>query len=78
MIIEDIIEDTKQEKQINSSQKVLKQKDLYEILPFGKTKINKLLQSEDFPVVKIGKDYITTFNLIEKWIEDHLGEEIYL
>lgn len=74
-----IIEDIKvEEKSFPPSQKVLKQKDLYDILPFGKTKINKLLQSEDFPVVKIGKDYITTFNLIEKWIEDHLGEEIYL
>ncbi|MFR3656801.1 MAG: hypothetical protein ACLTWK_00795 [Eisenbergiella sp.] len=74
-----IIEDIKiEEKSFPPSQRVLKQKDLYDILPFGKTKINKLLQSEDFPVVKIGKDYITTFNLIEKWIEDHLGEEIYL
>lgn len=74
-----IIEDIKvEEKSFPPSQRVLKQKDLYDILPFGKTKINKLLQSDDFPVVKIGKDYITTFNLIEKWIEDHLGEEIYL
>lgn len=75
-----VVEDMQEEYHNNAtkSQRVLKQKDLYEILPFGKTKINKLLQSEDFPVVKIGKDYITTFNLIEKWIEEHVGEEIYL
>lgn len=61
----------------NSNEKILTQKDLYEILPFGKTKINKLIQSNELPLVKIGKDYITTFNILEKWMEKHLGEEIY-
>lgn len=57
--------------------KILKQTDLYEILPFGKTKINQLIKSNELPVVKVGKDYITTFSLLEKWIEDHIGEEVY-
>lgn len=61
----------------NNNEKILTQKDLYEILPFGKTKINKLIQSNELPLVKIGKDYITTFNILEKWMEKHLGEEIY-
>lgn len=57
--------------------KILNQKDLYEILPFGKTKVHQLIKSEQLPLVKIGKDYITTFNILEEWIKNHLGEEIY-
>lgn len=57
--------------------KILKQTDLYEILPFGKTKVNQLIKSGQLPLMKIGKDYITTFNLLEKWIENNIGEEIY-
>lgn len=59
------------------NQKVLSQTDLYTILPFGKTKIQQLIKSGQLPLMKIGKDYITTFNLLEKWIGEHLGEEIY-
>ena len=57
--------------------RILSQTDLYEILPFGKTKIQQLVKSGQLPLMKIGKDYITTFNLLERWIEEHLGEEIY-
>ena len=57
--------------------KILKQTDLYEILPFGKTKINQLIKSGELPLVKIGNDYITTFNILESWIKEHVGEEIY-
>ena len=61
----------------NLEQRVLSQSDLYTILPFGKTKIQQLIKSGQLPLMKIGKDYITTFNLLEKWIGEHLGEEIY-
>lgn len=57
--------------------RVLSQKDLYRIFPFGKTKMKKLLQSGELPTLKIGNDYITTYHIVEKWIEKHLGEEIY-
>ena len=61
----------------NYSGKVLSQSDLYEILPFGKTKVNQLIKSGHLPLVKIGKDYITTYKLIEEWIQTNLGEEIF-
>lgn len=61
----------------NFNQRILSQSDLYEILPFGKTKIQELIKSGQLPLMKIGKDYITTFNILEKWIGEHLGEEIY-
>lgn len=57
--------------------RVLKQSDLYDIFPFQRTKMNQLIKSGQLPVVKVGKDYITTFHIIEKWLEDHIGDEIY-
>lgn len=56
---------------------ILNQSDLYEILPFGKTKVQQLIKSGELPLVKVGKDYITTFNILEDWIRNHVGEEIY-
>ena len=52
-------------------------KDIYEILPFGKKKILKLIHSGELPVVKIGRTYITTKEQLIKWIESHLGDELY-
>ena len=57
--------------------KILSQQDLYEVLPFGKTKVLQLIKSGELPLVKVGKDYITTFNLLEEWIKNHICEEIY-
>lgn len=57
--------------------KILSQSDLYNILPFGKTKIQQLIKSGELPLVKVGKDYITTYNILEEWIKNHIGEEIY-
>lgn len=57
--------------------KILSQSDLYDILPFGKTKTQQLIKSGELPLVKVGKDYITTFKLLEDWIESHIGDEIY-
>lgn len=58
--------------------KILKQKDLYEILPFGKTKIQKLIRSGELPMVKVGKDYITTEEKLNEWIVSNLGYEVFL
>ena len=57
--------------------KILKQTDLYEILPFQKTKVLQLLRSGELPVVKVGKDYITTYELINDWIKQHVGDAIF-
>ena len=57
--------------------KILSQQDLYDVLPFGKTKVLQLIKSGELPLVKVGKDYITTFNLLEEWMKNHIGEEIY-
>lgn len=57
--------------------RVLSQKDLYEILPFGKTKIKQLIASGNLPVVKIGSDYVTTYEILQEWIKQNVGSEIY-
>ena len=57
--------------------KILSQKDLYDVLPFGKTKIQQLIASNQLPLLKIGKDYVTTYNILEDWIKEHIGDEIY-
>ena len=57
--------------------KILSKKDLYDVLPFGKTKIQQLIASNQLPLLKIGKDYVTTYNILEDWIREHIGEEIY-
>ena len=56
----------------NCNNKILSQKDLYEVLPFGKTKIQQLINSNQLPLLKIGKDYITTYNILEDWIREHM------
>lgn len=62
---------------MDDQRKILKQTDLYEILPFQKTKVQQLIKSGELPLVKIGKDYITTYKLIEEWIAKNIGGEIY-
>jgi len=46
------------------------------VLPFGKTKLNELLISNIIPVTKVGKDYITTEERINDWINENIGKEI--
>lgn len=70
--------DSVQQERYNMENKILSQQDLYDILPFGKTKTLQLIKSGELPLVKVGKDYITTFNLLEEWIKGHIGEEIYI
>ena len=51
--------------------------ELQDKLQIGKTKFNALLQADVLPVVKIGRDYITTDTAIEKWVNENIGKEIY-
>ena len=77
LIQNEVIKDLDQQAQTDYRNKILSQKDLYDILPFGKTKIQQLISSKQLPLLKIGKDYITTYSILEDWIREHIGEEIY-
>lgn len=56
--------------------KILTQKDLLEVLPFGKTKLQKLLLSGELPVAKIGRTYVTTDEQIMEWIKNNEGKTV--
>ena len=60
-----------------SDDKILGLQDLYEILPFGEQKIRKLIEAKELPVVKVGRDYITTKRKLLEWIEQNVGQELY-
>ena len=69
--------DLARQAQIDYRNKIVSQKELYDVLPFGKTKIQQLIASNQLPLLKIGKDYVTTYNILEDWIREHIGDEIY-
>lgn len=50
--------------------------DLLDIFPFGKTKLRQLLKAGVLPVVKVGRQYITTQDVINRWIQENIGKEI--
>lgn len=56
--------------------KILNQKDLLEVLPFGKTKLQKLLLSGELPVTKIGRSYVTTDEQIAEWLKKNEGKTV--
>ncbi len=51
--------------------------DLYEVLPFGKKKIRALIKAGEIPVIKVGRDYITTKERLEEWFDENIGQELY-
>lgn len=53
-------------------------KEMMKILKFGKTKMNELLRSDEFPAVKIGGQYRITQEALEQWMKDNEGKEIYM
>ena len=57
---------------------VLSVKDLQTILPFGKSKLYTLVKAGALPVIKVGRNYVTTREAVEQWIQDHMGETIQL
>ena len=77
LIQNEVIKVLDQQAQNDYRNKILSQKDLYDVLPFGKTKIQQLIASNQLPLLKIGKDYVTTYNILEDWIREHIGDEIY-
>lgn len=50
--------------------------DLEHIFPFGRSKLLELCHSGLLPVVKVGRDYLSSPELISKWMLEHEGKEI--
>ena len=64
LIQNEVIKDLDQQAQIDYRNKILSQKDLYDVLPFGKTKIKQLIASKQLPLFKIGKDYVISPKIV--------------
>lgn len=62
---------------MQTAKQYLTLRDLEQILPFKKSKIQSLIKANVLPVTKIGRDYITTSVLLDKWITENIGKEIY-
>lgn len=59
-------------------QRMLKVKDIQEILGCGKNTVYKLIMQPNFPKIKIGKIYYVPEEDFEKWIKKNLGKEYEL
>jgi len=63
---------------MNSNYTTYSKKDLLElgIFPFGKTKLNTLLQAGVLPVVKVGRHYLVNEKELDAWFQRNKGKEI--
>lgn len=59
-------------------EKILTRKDLLEILPFGRDKVNRLLKTGTIPTIKIGRDYIIKESDFNEWMDEYKGKEIHI
>ena len=50
--------------------------DLLTIFQFGKTKLRQLLLAGVLPVVKVGRQYVTSDEAIQLWVLENAGKEI--
>lgn len=50
--------------------------DLLKIFPFKRTKLQQLLNAGVLPVVKVGKTYITSDKMLNRWVEENIGKTI--
>lgn len=57
--------------------KILCQQDLVNVLPFQKTKIQQLINANALPIVRVGRDVLTTYDLLQEWLRANVGREIY-
>lgn len=65
-----------EQKNIEKSPRIYSKAELLEIFPFGRTKLQQLLNAGVLPVVKIGKTYLTTDEMVQRWLMENVGKEI--
>lgn len=52
--------------------RVLCKKDLLEIFPFRRTKLQQLLNAGVLPVVKVGRSYLSSDAMIQRWLMENI------
>ena len=60
----------------NVKGQILSYDELKEIFPFGRTKLGELCRAGVLPVIKIGRTYISTPELINEWAVKNVGREL--
>lgn len=60
----------------NNELKVFSKKDLLDIFPFRRTKLQQLLNAGALPVVKVGKSYLSSSELINRWLLENQGKSV--
>lgn len=56
---------------------IYSKKDLLTIFPFKRTKLQQLLNAHVLPVIKVGKTYLSSDELIQDWLKENVGREIF-
>lgn len=56
---------------------IYSKKDLLRIFPFKRTKLQQLLNAGALPVVKVGRSYLSSDEMIERWLMENVGREIF-
>ena len=59
-------------------EKLLKPKDLQEILGCSMTKVYTIIRENDFPKIKIGRQYYMSESEITRWIDKYTMKEYHL
>lgn len=57
--------------------KVYSKNDLLKIFPFKRTKLQQLLNAGVLPVVKVGRSYLSSNEMIQRWLMENAGREIF-
>ena len=66
-----------EEKDKKSEVIVYSKKELLKIFPFKHTKLQQLLNAGVLPVVKVGRSYLTSEDLIKRWLLENAGKTIF-
>lgn len=64
------------EKMKTTDMLVYSKNDLLKIFPFKRTKLQQLLNAGVLPVVKIGRTYLSSPEMVQRWLLENAGREI--
>lgn len=62
---------------ISSSLSIYSKQELLAIFPFKRTKLQQLLNANVLPVIKVGRTYLSSESLIQDWLAENVGKEIF-
>lgn len=65
------------DKNSTSNVHIYSKTDLLDIFPFKRTKLQQLLNAGVLPVVKVGRSYLSSDEMIQRWLMENVGREIY-